>query len=217
MKKKTSILEDPIFQTLVAAISALMAKLANLKTSGSYQEAFVEIDRRLDELVGLKSDQLMGLSDAFIIDLLTVNEFLDVQRLWFLAELINAEGEMKSACGLNAEGRHQQIRALGLFIEVAFGSAVEIPSVSQFIDTLFDDLRDHLSEDVLFSLYDYYDRSEDFGRAIAALNCMLSVTRNNPDILTEKRDFYKRLSELPDEDLISAGLTRSQLEEVIRV
>jgi len=212
MKKKTSILEDPIFQTLVAAISALMAKLANLKISGSYQEALVEIDQRLDELVGLKSDQLMGLSDSFIIDLLTINEFLDVQRLWFLAELINAEGVMKIACGLNSEGQDQQIRALGFFIEVAFGSAVDIPRVSQAIDTLFDDLRGELSEEILFSLYDYFDRRGDFARAAAALECMLSVTSNNPEIRAEIRDFYHRLSALSDEELIRGGLTRSQVE-----
>lgn len=201
-------MEDPIFQTLVAAIAGMMAKLASLVTSGEYQRALDEIDRELEELVGLKSEQLKELSDAFILDLLTVNEFLDVQRLWFLAELIHARGEIRLAQGRRPEGVANQVRALNCFIEVAFAASEPIPEVGRRMDASFDSLREELPEETLFSLYDYYDRCRDFKRAEAALDRMLTLTGNDPDLLEEKRAFKRRVAQRQGEEAGSGGLDR---------
>lgn len=212
MVKKTSLLEDPIFQTLVAAIAAMVARLANLKSAGRYQEAADEIDHRLEELVGLKIDQLRHLGDGFVIDLLTVNGFLDVERLWYVAELIHASGEIKNAQGRTADGMELQTRAVGFFLEVAFNASEEIPQVAQRIDNLSTRLVGALSEDTLFSLYDYYEQRGEYAKAEKAINRMVAVTRNNPDILSERRDFYRRLLGKSDDELELGGLTRSHVE-----
>jgi tetratricopeptide (TPR) repeat protein len=212
MIKKKSLLEDPIFQTLVAAISAAIARLTNLKTAGLYQEAHQEIDNRLEEIIGLKSDQLQHLGDAFIIDLLTVNEFLDVERLWYVAELIQAEGEIKITQGRLSEGQENQTRALGFFIEVAFAAGENLPQIHERIDSLFDRLHEKVPEEILFSLYDYYDQRGDYARALSALNQALVISRDNPDLVLEKKAYLQRLSQKTDEELERGDLTRGQIE-----
>jgi len=116
MAKKSSLLEDPVFQTLVAAIASMMAKLSRLKDAGLYKEAFAEIDGSLNELVGLNLNQLERLSDAFLLDLLTVNDFLDVERLWYMAELICSAGELRLLQGRKAEGEDSLIRGFNFLI-----------------------------------------------------------------------------------------------------
>jgi tetratricopeptide (TPR) repeat protein len=212
MIKKKSLLEDPLFQTLVAAISATIARLTNLKIAGHYQEAQQEIDSRLEEIIGLKSDQLQHLSDAFIIDLLTINEFLDVERLWYVAELIQAEGEIKIAQGRLSAGHENQTRALGFFIEVAFTAGENLPQIHDRIDSLFSRLHEKLPEEILFSLYDYYDQRGDFARALSALNQMLAISPEDPDLVLEKKAYLQRLSQKSDDELGYGGLTRTQIK-----
>jgi hypothetical protein len=212
MTKKTSLLEDPIFQTLVAAIAATIAKLTNLKTAGFYQEAQDEIDRGLEDLIGLKTDQIRNLSDSFVLDLLTVNEFLDLERLWFVAELIHAEGEIQIAQGRLSEGLESQTRALGFFIEVAFSANEDIPQVTQRIDALFSAWVDDLPAETLYSLYDYFDQRGDYIKAEKVITRMSTVTGNDPEIVGEMRDFYHRLVEKTDEELEQGGLIRTQVE-----
>jgi hypothetical protein len=61
--KKKSLSSDPIFQTLVGAITAMIARITQLQVAGSYQQALQEINNELEELVGMKTDQLDSLSN----------------------------------------------------------------------------------------------------------------------------------------------------------
>jgi hypothetical protein len=195
MVKKKSLLEDPIFQTLVAAIAATMARLANLKGAGFYAEAQSEIDKRLDELLGLKSDQLKQLSDEFILDILTVNEILDLQRLWYVAELIDSLGEIQAAQGRKSECLDSRSRALDFLIEVAFSSSEPIPEVNQRIDAIVKDLWVNLSEETLFSLFSYYEKHGDHPSALLAIDQLLVITHNHPDLVMERDAYIQRLSQ----------------------
>jgi len=215
MKKKTSLSDDPIFQTLVGAITAMLARITNLSLAGSYRQALQEINQELENLVGLKSEELMGLSEAFIIDLLTVNEFLDIQRLWFLAELIRVEGEIKSAQGGKSSGLERQNRALRFFLEAAFASNTIVPQIDTQITALIDRLGVNIPEETLFNLFDYFDRQRNFKKALKALDLMLEKTNNNPQILAEKRTYLLQLLEIPETVLILAGLTHTDIQSKI--
>ena len=152
MRKKTSLLEDRLFQMLIAAVTETLAKLANLKTAGFYQEAREEIDQDLEELLGLKADLVRRLSDAHIIEMLTVNDVIDVGRLHYVAELFREDGEILRIQGQTVEGQASQIRALNLFLEAAFAAGDRIPEIHERIESLFVKFAVSLSEDILFSL-----------------------------------------------------------------
>jgi len=215
MAKKTSLLEDPIFQTLVAAIAGMMAKLGGLKDAGLFKEAYNEIDKSLHELVGLKLNQLSQLSDAFILELLTVNDFLDVERLWYVSELIQAGGEIQMLQGRQSEGEASLIRSLNFLIEVAFAVTENIPELYQRMDKLFVMLKDVLPEETLFSLNDFYEQRGEYAKAAQAIERMSEISENYQEVQVEKRAFYLRLQGKSDGELSQGGMVRSEVVKAL--
>jgi hypothetical protein len=213
MRKKTSLLEDTLFQILIAAITETLAKLANLKTAGFYQEAQDAIEHDLEELLGLKADLVRRLSDEHIIEMLTINEVLDVGRLHYVAELFREEGEIQKLQGKTMQGRASQIRALNLFLEVAFATRDLHSGISERIDALFESLKDFLPEETLFTLFDYFEQQGAFAKAESAVNQMLVVTHQNPEIIFEKQKFYRRLLKKSDAEIEAGGLTRLEIQK----
>ena len=215
MIKKTSLLEDPIFQTLVTAIAATVAKIANLRAMGAYGQASEEIEARLDELIGLKYDQLRYLDDDFILDLLTVNEILDVQRLWYLAVLIDARGEILISQGKQTEGLENRLRAIRLLIEVAFSISEPIDDVNTQIDVIAKDLWINLPEETLFSLYDLWERRGFYLKALSALDHLIKISNADNELFQERQEFLQRLSSLAEEDLRKGNLTIAEVQAAL--
>jgi len=212
MRKKSSILEDPIFQTLVGAITSFIARITKLQVTGSYAQALDEIDQALEDLIGLKSNQLLGLTNEFILDLLTVNEYIDIQRLWYLAELINAEGDIKRAQGLKSTGIENQVRAMGFFLETAFASQLPIPQVDAQINALFSRLGEELSDDILFNLFDHFDRRGSYFKAVTSLDLMLAAANQISEIQAEKTKYLQHLLQIPESELNIGGLTIAEVK-----
>lgn len=202
MIKKKSLLEDPIFQTLVAAIAATVAKIANLKAIGAYGQASAEIEARLEDLIGLKYDQIRYLDDDFILDLLTVNEILDVQRLWYLAVLIDARGEILISQGNRIEGLENRLRAIRLLIEVAFSTTESIDDVDAQIDVIAKDIWRNLPEETLFSLYDLWERRGVYVKALSALDQLIKISDAHDELVQERREFLQRMNRKTEDNQV---------------
>jgi hypothetical protein len=215
---KASLSEDALLRMLVAAIAETIARLALLRTAGQFAQAQQEIDQDLEELLGLKADLARQLSDQKIIEMLTTNEFLDVGRLYYVAELFRQEAEILKAQGQSSFAQISQVRALNLFLEVGFAVENDFLEADDRIDELFDDLGADTPEESLFTLFDYYEQVGAFARAVAAIDLMLGRTENDPDILAEKRAFFERLLPESDDELEAGELPReeikSQLEQM---
>jgi hypothetical protein len=210
--RKPSLSEDTLLRMLVAAISETIARLAQLRTAGYHQEALEVIDQNLEELLGLKADLVRQLDDQHIIEMLTTNGILDFGRLYYVAELFRQESEIQARRGDNNLECTSQIRALNLFIEVGFTVENEFLEADDHIDELCEALGKEIPEDTLFKLFDYYEQVGAFDRAESAINLMLEITENNPDILRERLNFYERLLTETDEELEAGGLSRAKIE-----
>jgi len=214
MMRKSSLSEDTLLRMLVAAIAETIARLALLRTAGNYQQALQIIDQNLEELLGLKADLVRQLDDKHIVDMLTTNGILDFGRLYYVAELFRQEAEIRAARGDAERERFSQIRALNLFLEVGFAVENEFPEADERIDEFFDSLGANIPEDTLFTLFDYYEQVGAFDRAETAINLMLQITENNPEIAAEKRAFYERLLTESDEEIEAGGLTKEHIERI---
>ena len=210
--RKASLSEDTLLRMLVAAIAETMARLALLRTAGNYQQALEIIDQNLEELLGLKADLVRHLDDQKIIEMLTTNDFLDVGRLYHVAELFRQEGEIRTEQGRTTQAHISQIRALNLYMEVGFAVENDFLEADDRIDELFDVLGTDIPEDTLYTLFDYYEQVGAFDRAETSIDRMLQATQNNPELLTEKRAFYGRLLKESNDELAAGGLTRHEIE-----
>jgi len=209
---KRSLSEDELLRMLVTAITETVARLTHLRTAGNYEESLEVIDENLEELLGLRADLVRQLDDWQIKDMLTVNEYLDVERLYHVAVMFRLEGEIYRDQGQAESAKISQIRALNLFVEVGFAVENEFLEADDYIDELFDALREETPEDTLYTLFDYYEQVGAYDRAETAIDLMLEKTENNADILTEKRAFYVRLLEENDDELREGGISRESIE-----
>ena len=208
---KASLSEDTLLRMLVAAIAETIARLAMLRTAGKFEQALEVIDQNLEELLGLKANLVRQLDDAKIVEMLTNNDFLDVASLYHVAEIFRQEGEIRTVMGQTAQAQNCQVRALNLYLEVCFAVNNDFLEADERVDELFDALGDNTPEDTLFSTFDYYEQVGAFDRAEISINRMLQATRDNPDILAEKRAFYERMLAESDEELEAGGLDRETI------
>jgi tetratricopeptide (TPR) repeat protein len=209
---KRSLSEDELLRMLVTAITETVARLTHLRTTGNYEQSLEVIDEDLEELLGLKANLVRQFDDRQIVDMLTVNEYLDVERLYYVAVLFRLEGEIYSDQGQANLARNSQIRALNLFVEVGFAVENDFLEADDYIDELFDALGEEAPEDTLYTLFDYYEQVGAYDRAETAINLMLQTTENNPDILAQKCAFYGRLLDESNAELEEGGVTREGIE-----
>jgi hypothetical protein len=214
--RKSSLSEDALLRMLVAAIAETIARLAMLRTTGNYQQALEIIDQNLEELLGLKADLVRQLDDQKIIELMTTNDFLDVGRLYHVAEIFRQEGEVRNDLRQNAQVQISQARALNLYLEVGFAVENDFLEADDRIDELFDALAADTPEDTLYTLFDYYEQVGAFDRAEKAVNLMIEITEHNPDIVAERDSFFQRLLAESDDELVAGGLSRDKIEQELR-
>jgi hypothetical protein len=210
---KASLSEDTLLRMLVAAIAETVARLALLRTAGKIQQALEIIDQNLEELLGLKADLVRQLEDRKIVEMLTTNDFLDVGRLYHVAELFRQESQLYLAAGEREQVQKSRVRALNLFLEVGFAVENEFLEADDHIDALFEALGANTPEDTLYTLFDYYEQVGVFDRAEKSIDLMLGATGDDPAILAEKRAFYGRLLEESDEELTAGGMNRAEIEQ----
>jgi hypothetical protein len=111
-------IEDYILRQIALLVAAL-AKIAGLKKAGEYQEARQVIDQGIAETFGLDAAIVKQMDVHSLAGLVTSANGMDPGKLYRLASLLEAEGEVLSAEGRKAESRQSLQRALEFFIELS--------------------------------------------------------------------------------------------------
>src|SRR4030042_3658269 len=90
--------EDYIMRMISQALAVLMTALA-FKRAGQFSQALQALDQALETLLGLNAHLAKQLDDRQLLDMLTFQEKLDVERLLVLAEIFREEAEVYSLKG----------------------------------------------------------------------------------------------------------------------
>jgi len=206
--------EDYLIRMINLALAAL-ASIVGLKTASKYYEAFIEIDQTLEQLLGLRSDLVRRLDDNSILAALTIHGSLDVDRLWIVAELYKEEGDINTAQNNPAQGYWSYLRSLNFNLYgVLEGGGKHLPEPVEKIQALIKTLQGYdLPPETLFSLFYFYEQMGEYIKAEVTLERLMTVPGAQEDIRAEMIDFYQRLLEKSEADLVKAGLTRAQVED----
>jgi hypothetical protein len=206
--------EDYLIRMINLALAAL-ARIVGLKTAGQYYEAFIEIDQALEQLLGLRADLIRRLDDASILNALTVQGALDVDRLWIVAELYKEEGDVFIAQNNQAQSYWSYLRSLNFYLTGFLeGGGKHLPEPVEKIKALVNILQGYeLPPETQFSLFYFYEQTGEYQKAEVTLDRLIAVPGAEDDIRLEMIDFYQRLLTKNEIDLANAGLTRAQLEE----
>jgi hypothetical protein len=134
-----------------------------------------------------------------------------------LATLLKEAAEIQSAQGEQDAGRELYLKGLHLLLDVLARHDVDdcpdlVPQVEAYVLAL---RGTPLPVATLALLMQHYERNGEFGKAEDALFGLLETTANSSAALDLGFAFYQRLSALSDDQLITGGLPRAELEQGI--
>ena len=206
--------EDYMMRMISQAISALLY-IAHLKENSQYQQAQQAIDQSLEQLLGLRADLLKLLDDEAIFRMLTRQEKLDVERVVVIAQLFKVEGDILADQNRLAESRQSYLRALNFYLEAGLSEQIgsSSPTLTEPIELLASQPAIlPLPDDIQWSLFNYYELSADYARAVAALEELAGRPGVYADLQPEMIAFYQRLLALPPAELSRNHLDREQVQ-----
>jgi tetratricopeptide (TPR) repeat protein len=207
--------DDYIARIIRQATEALLYAIG-LKKAGQYPDAMQAIDQALEQLLGLDADLIRQLSDEALLNLLTMQDQLDLERLELVAGFFKEEGDIHAAENRPAESRRSYLRALNYYLEVGLDEDVQgpTPELAEKIDELAGKLEvSSLPDDTLWAAFCYYEQAGDFAEAEASLSNLAKRPDTRAEILPELIAFYERLLDVPGEELARSHLTKAQVRE----
>jgi tetratricopeptide (TPR) repeat protein len=151
--------EDYIMRLINQALAVLLIALG-LKKSGQYNEALQTYDQALGSLLGLDAHLAKQLDDSLLLEMLTFQGKVDMDRLLVVADIYREESEVYGLQG-NPENSHFTAqRSLRLYLEAALVS--EVNPTLELIQKI-EGLRSKLDVATLpfetrLALLDYLDR-----------------------------------------------------------
>ena len=113
--------EDYIMRMINQALAVLMIALG-LKRAGQFSEALQAFDQALETLLGLNARLAKQLNDSQLLNMLTFQEKLDVERLLVLAEIYREEAEVYTLQGQAESSQLAAQSSLRLYLEAALAS-----------------------------------------------------------------------------------------------
>lgn len=206
--------EDYLMRMLRLAVAAL-ARIAGLKKAGQYQDALDEIERTMEQLFGMRASTLISLDDESLLAALRREGEPDPEQITIVADLFREEGEILSAQKDAQRGAMSSLRALSLYLEAALAEGQEAPAgLEQKIQTVLQGLsRFELPPDTRYSLFCYDEQKGSYKEGEQQLLELMRVPGWKEDIPSELEAYYRRLLDLPAEDLSKGGMTQEQVKD----
>ncbi len=159
--------EDYIMRMINQALAALMIALG-LKKAGQLNDALQTFDQALESLLGLNAHLAKQLDDRLLLEMLTFQGVLDVERLRVLADIYREEAEIYTLQRQLDDSQRASQRSLRLYLEAALASEANLNiEIIQKIEPLRLQLAAiTLPVETRLGLLDYLDRllasSDDF-------------------------------------------------------
>jgi hypothetical protein len=113
--------EDYILRMINQALAVFMIALG-LKKAGQLTEALQTFDQAVENLIGLNARLAKQLDDSLLLDMLTFQGKLDVERLLVLADIYREQAEVYSMQAQPENSQFAAQRSLRLFLEAAMAS-----------------------------------------------------------------------------------------------
>jgi tetratricopeptide (TPR) repeat protein len=178
--------EDFILRQIRLALSVI-AHIQRFKQAGQYEQAQQSIDQALETLMGLRANLLKHLGDDKLINMLTLHDSLDVERLAILADLFQEESEVLTLQGRQDDAQAPLQRALRFYLEVALDDPGRMPEdILRKIEALRPKLEiDSLPLETQMALLDYLERLQRWSDGdLAEVGCERSTLETDAAALS---------------------------------
>jgi hypothetical protein len=205
--------EDYLMRIITQAIAAL-ARVLGLKKAGKYHEALQMIDQALEQLLNLKPDIIKQLEDKSLLQMLTKEGQLDIERLGLIADLFKEEGDIFAAQERFSESRASYIRSLMYTLETGFDEVNQKSSelAGKIEERVHKVGLQNIPDEVCWTLFCYYEQSGAYLQAENTLLEMAERPSTRTEIQPELIAFYERLLEKSPAVLASGEIDPTQVQ-----
>lgn len=198
---------------MIQQLGTFVTGIMNLRKSGRAAEALIAIEQSYGRFSGLNATLIHAISEEDLIQLLRARGGIDPDRGWALAELLREEALSYEALGQVDEATPRFLKSMRLYLEVLdaveeLRTPVNVSGLEEVIDHVADMT---LSEPTRRKLVEHFVDSARYDRAENVVLWSVEVEPVTRETLVDARDFYDRLSRVPDRELELGGLSRDEV------
>ena len=202
---------------MIEQLSRVLVQIIFHKKNEDYDQAVVQINRALKSLVGLDPETIRSFSAEEIIRLLSLGDRFESEKCLIVAKLMKEDADILQLNNPNDQSVTRLYKkALYLYLEALLAIPdFEEESYLKDVSELIDKLQDYpITPTLKFKLFRYYEWCDQYAKAENLLYEL--VESDYPEIRSAGIEFYQRLYDKNDADLILGGLPRSEVEEGLR-
>jgi len=197
---------------MVDMLGKFLARALFLKTSHDYPAAADELATAYKNLLGLDRTVALTLSESQLVTLMGGNGPIAASKCFVLGMLLKEDADLFRVQGNTDHPPILLARALSLLLTAycAEGNPLH-GSHQQSIEDLWTSCEQELlttsTRGTMFRFYELtgrFDRAEDL---------LFTLIEQDPTYLLAGLEFYRRLSQRPDNELESGNLPRAEVEE----
>jgi hypothetical protein len=204
-------IERDYIMRMISLLTQVLAQILFRKKAKEFPEALLEINNAGRKLIGTDINLLHALPEEQILDLFGSDRAIEIPKCYLAGKLLKEEAEIYDLQGRHDESLPLYYKALYLLLEVAAYSDIAlIENLPADIQELIVNLRDYeKSVSLLNKLTIFYEKTCQFDKAEDILFELIELDNT---MLSQAENFYHRLLQKPDEELIKGNLPRNEVK-----
>jgi hypothetical protein len=204
---------------LIKQMTEALAIVFKLERGGDPHEALRVVDQTYQQLLGLDAATISSLPPEALLALIRSSgagyqgERAIAERLTVLANLLQAEGDIYQTLNQADNSATRRLKALDIQLAILTGEDPTSERAASSVATLLERLDEYeLPPRTKQLLWQHFEQLGDFARAENWMYEALEDEHAPVGILEQSIEFYQRLLERDDADLILGNLPRSEVE-----
>jgi len=207
---------------LIKQMTEALAIVFKLERGGDPHEALRVVDQTYQQLLGLDAATISSLPPDALLALIRSSgagyqgERAIAERLTVLANLLQAEGDIYQTLEQADNSATRRLKALDIQLAILTGEDPTSERAASSVATLLERLDEYeLPPRTKQLLWRHYEQMGDFARAENWMYEALEDEHAPAGIVDQAIDFYHRLLEQDDADLILGNLPRAEIETAL--
>lgn len=215
---KPMLTDDYLIRMINQAIAVLLT-IAKMKESGQYQQAQQLIEQSLEQLIGLRINLIRSIDDHSILNMLTMNGTLDLNRLLTVADLFKEEGDVFAAQKKVNASNWSYERALYFYL--TYENSIEtnqhsgLDEKTAFLASILESVNCQFESELLLS--DYFERNGKYAQGYKVLKKLSSIQEYKEEALIQRIAYLERLTMQSDQNALGDWMRREEIIKEIAI
>lgn len=199
---------------MIGQFRKAMVTINELKKENKWEETLREIDAAFKEIFRLGISFFNSFSEENVLDVLTMNGNIEVDRCIITAKLLEEQGIVYENLNDSNNSFYSYERSLSFFLEAFLqGRKADLEEFYADIDVIQEKISDYeLSTRIKEKIFEYNVEKQWYTKAEDMLYEIISSENVDEKIVKEGVRFYEKLLTKDDEELEQADLPREEVE-----